>query len=216
MQNEYIGRIAKNSQVSPKATINHPVDIADNAVVYASCTVDPYTYINVGTIVYSNSHIGSFCSIGRNAQIGLARHPIEFLSTHPFQFSNALFKHVPGYESLQSAKWTFHQRTEIGSDVWIGAGALISSGVKIAHGAVIAAGAVVTADVGAYEIVGGVPAKVIRTRFSGDVIARLLALEWWRWEIESLKGIAFHDISQALNQLELRKANGEVRIRRGK
>jgi acetyltransferase-like isoleucine patch superfamily enzyme len=52
----------------------------------------------------------------------------------------------------------------IGNDVWIGAQAVISAGVTIGNGAVVAAGAVVTADVGNYEIVGGVPAKVIGSR----------------------------------------------------
>jgi acetyltransferase-like isoleucine patch superfamily enzyme len=52
----------------------------------------------------------------------------------------------------------------IGSDVWIGAHAVICAGVTIGKGAVVAAGAVVNADVGEFEIVGGVPAKVIGSR----------------------------------------------------
>ena len=50
----------------------------------------------------------------------------------------------------------------IGDDVWIGAGAIILNGVNIGEGAVIGAGSVVTKDVGAYEIVAGNPARVIR------------------------------------------------------
>ena len=52
---------------------------------------------------------------------------------------------------------------KIGNDVWIGAHATILAGVTIGNGAVIAAGAVVTKDVPENTVVGGVPAKIIKT-----------------------------------------------------
>jgi virginiamycin A acetyltransferase len=55
-------------------------------------------------------------------------------------------------------------------EVWIGTNALILSGVTIGKGAMIAAGSVVTKDVPPYAIVGGVPAKLIRYKFSDDII----------------------------------------------
>jgi len=51
----------------------------------------------------------------------------------------------------------------IEDDVWLGAGAIITDGVKVGKGAVVAAGAVVTKDVPAHTVVGGVPAKPIKT-----------------------------------------------------
>ena len=51
----------------------------------------------------------------------------------------------------------------IDDDVWIGANAVITAGVHIGRHSVVAAGAVVTKDVPEYSVVGGVPAKVIRT-----------------------------------------------------
>jgi acetyltransferase-like isoleucine patch superfamily enzyme len=51
----------------------------------------------------------------------------------------------------------------IEDDVWLGAGAVITDGVKVGKGAVVAAGAVVTKDVPAHTVVGGVPAKVIKS-----------------------------------------------------
>ena len=51
----------------------------------------------------------------------------------------------------------------IGKNVWVGANAVILPGVTIGDGAIVAAGAVVNRDVPENTVVGGVPAKVIRT-----------------------------------------------------
>jgi acetyltransferase-like isoleucine patch superfamily enzyme len=58
--------------------------------------------------------------------------------------------------------------TVIEADVWIGYGAIIMAGIPIGRGAIVAAGAVVTQDVPPYEIWGGVPARKIRDRFTGE------------------------------------------------
>ena len=56
----------------------------------------------------------------------------------------------------------------IEEDVWVGAGAFILNGVTVRRGAIVAAGAVVTKDVPPYAIVGGVPAKIIKYRWSHE------------------------------------------------
>ena len=51
----------------------------------------------------------------------------------------------------------------IEDDVWLGAGAIITDGVRVGKGAVVAAGAVVTKDVPPHTVVGGIPAKPLKT-----------------------------------------------------
>ena len=58
----------------------------------------------------------------------------------------------------------------IEDDVWIGTGAIILKGVRIGEGAIIASGALVNKDVPGYSIVGGVPAKVLKMRFTDEQI----------------------------------------------
>lgn len=64
----------------------------------------------------------------------------------------------------------YHDRkpVAIGDDVWIGTRAIILPGVRIGRGAIVAAGAVVTRDVNEFDIVGGNPARVIRSRLRRD------------------------------------------------
>jgi len=77
--------------------------------------------------------------------------------------------------------------TIIGNDVWIGDSAIILSGVKIGDGACIAAGSVVTKNVEPFAIVGGVPAKVIKYRFSEETRNLLSELQWWNWSNERIR-----------------------------
>ena len=77
--------------------------------------------------------------------------------------------------------WRRENAVTIGHDVWIGHGATVTPGVTIGNGAVIGAGAVVTHDVAPYTIVAGVPARVLKPRFTdgdrrADGRARLVGL----------------------------------------
>ena len=80
-----------------------------------------------------------------------------------------------------------HNQIIIGHDVWIGAGATIMSGVRIGNGAVVGASATVAKDIPPYAIVVGNPARVIKYRFTEDVIAKLQAIKWWEWPVERIR-----------------------------
>jgi virginiamycin A acetyltransferase len=74
--------------------------------------------------------------------------------------------------------------TVIGNDVWIGRDATILPGVTVGDGAIVGAKAVVGSDVGAYQIVAGNPAKIIRSRYPPEEIDLLRTAKWWDWPIE--------------------------------
>ena len=117
--------------------------------------------------------MGAFCSLGPEILIGLGIHPLQYVSTYPGFYAPDLVSWSVRISFMRKKYHLLkHAPIIIGSDVWIGARAIVRDGVNIGHGAVIGAGALVTKDVAPYSIVGGVPARLIRMRFSDDIVAR--------------------------------------------
>jgi len=144
--------------------------------------------------------IGKFCAIAKDVQFIMngANHKLSGFSTFPFYiFGNGWEKAMPKPEDLP-----YKGDTIIGNDVWIGYKALIMPGVKIGNGAIISSQAVVTTDVPAYTIVGGNPAKVIKSRFPDEIVFELEKLAWWDWSVEKitkhLTAIMSNDINMLL------------------
>ena len=106
------------------------------------------------------------------------------LSTYPFPL---FFEEWDLKKENVTESWNNKGDIIIGNDVWIGYEAVIMSGVNIGDGAIIGTRAVVTKDIPPYTIVGGVPAKIIRKRFSDEVISQLLEIKWWDWNKEKIK-----------------------------
>ena len=75
----------------------------------------------------------------------------------------------------------------IGNDVWIGHEAMIMSGVTIGNGARIGSRAVVTKNVNPYEVVVGVPARVVKKRFGEEEIELLEQIQWWNWTADVIR-----------------------------
>ncbi|MBD3943930.1 CatB-related O-acetyltransferase [Microbacterium sp. NEAU-LLC] len=101
-------------------------------------------------------------------------------------------------------------RGKIGNDVWIGGYCVIKSGITIGDGAVIASGAVVVKDVPPYTIVGGNPAKPIRLRFDQEIVDRFIALQWWSYSPSSFRDINMFDVTNFLDEMEVRKERGDL------
>jgi acetyltransferase-like isoleucine patch superfamily enzyme len=160
-------------------------NVLHSGVQISRTCVGAYTYISKNTKLY-NTHIGRFCSLGPEIMIGLGKHPSkDFISTYPAFFSHNNTGCMCSFVNEQLFEESL--TVEIGNDVWIGARAIVLDGVKIGDGAIIAAGTVVTKDVEPYSIVGGVPAKLIRKRYSPEKIRKLLDYKWWDKDIEWIR-----------------------------
>lgn len=145
--------------------------------------VERYSYIGYDCKVL-HTNIGSFCSFADHILVGGDEHPSSWVSTSP------VFHLVTN--SAMPAPFATHEipeipLTTIGHDVWVGHGATIRAGLTIGNGAIIGCGAVVTHDVPPYAVVAGVPARVIRYRFSDEVCSQLEESRWWELPDAKLK-----------------------------
>ena len=123
---------------------HHPVKIRGHGLV----SIGDNVCIQDGVImtVTKEIHIGNNVLVADNVSIRTADH----------KFANINEPIIKQGENSQSIY--------IGDDVWIGANVVILKGVSIGCGAIIAANAVVSKNVEPYQIVGGVPAKFIKSR----------------------------------------------------
>lgn len=134
--------------------------------------------------------IGSYTSFGPHVilEVGLNnQHDYRRVTTYD-----------PGCMDFETGDWLSSMGYKdhgggiyVGSDVWVGRGSRLKAAgdtgiLTIGDGAVIAADSVVVKDVPPYAVVGGNPAKIIKYRFSPEMIDAFLRLRWWDWSIEKI------------------------------
>lgn len=173
--------------------------------------IEPYVAIASGDILYSvgsfssvvstlhiHTRVGRYVSIAPDVKIMGFRHPMDAVAISSISYQddremlrayradlkeqgveNYNFRPVPTPQP-------YRLPLTIGHDVWVGSHVLIKPGIVLGNGSVVASGSVVTKDVPPYSVVGGNPARIIKKRFSEDVVRLLEATEWWDYDPNTL------------------------------
>jgi virginiamycin A acetyltransferase len=204
---------------APDPRVLHPIAGQQRVVFLRPLVRSPN--VEVGEYTYYDSHgdplaferdavlyafgperliIGRFCAIASDVRFLMpgANHADLGPSTFPFGVFG------PPWDTTMDIVMSAPSRgdTVVGHDVWLGYSALVLPGVTIGHGAVVAAASVVASDVPPYAVVGGNPARVIRSRFSEEDVERLLRAAWWNWPIELVTQSARAIMSGTAAELE--------------
>ncbi|UXS99653.1 CatB-related O-acetyltransferase [Agrobacterium tumefaciens] len=194
-------------------TLETPTQIADTKFRH-QVNFGAFSYITGGFVF--DTDIKRYCSLSNGLHIGQQGHPLEWLSSHPFQYQRPPFLSGPSFldrelfeEDQKRLNPVFSRslvsqtsRTVVGNDVWLAHGVYVKAGVVIGDGAVVGARSVVTKDIPPYAVAYGSPAKIARFRFSEQVIADLLDLRWWDYAPWQLRHVQFDDVQQALVQIK--------------
>lgn len=171
---------------------------------YYRTKIGKYSY---GPICYNHpmiESIGSFCSFAVGVDVVL-NHEMNFITTHPIIYAGACYEGVKiDYEKYKCAPWFFpgvepktvvekRRRIAIGNDVWLGRNVIITNYSNIGNGVIAAAGAVITKDIPDYAIVAGVPARIIKYRYTSKQIEALNQIAWWDWDDDEIRD-RFNDL----------------------
>ncbi len=136
--------------------------------------------------------VGAFCSFTLGTDV-VVNHPTKIISTHPFLYWDKGNEREEHYFSGIAPRGELRKiiRIKIGNDVWLGQNVIITNWSNIGNGVIAGAGAVITKDVPDYAVVAGVPARIIRYRFTQDQIELLNKIAWWNWPDEKIR--VFYD-----------------------
>lgn len=186
-------KLKKSHIILPKKSFFSAFNLSSDTI-----KIEPYSRFcsgrnlcSMGSFSYSNSAldlhatVGRYTSIASNVRLMSIGHPLDRFTT-----SNISYCH-PRYLKHSTYRFSPFEEPEgitIGNDVWIGNDVLFKKGLTIGDGAVVAANSVVTKDVPPYAVVGGVPAKILKYRFSDSIRQKLLELEWWKYDFRDFIG----------------------------
>ena len=219
----------KVSELLKAHRLRVPLQIGQVMYARLDWAIQPYIVLHqgieipsIGSFSYSISPldnlltIGRYCSIAKNFSVIGPEHPHHWAITseigyQPNEAAAAARRDFGKPERAPFFYNAFHPMPIIGNDVWVGQDTRIKRNVKIGHGAVIAAGAVVTKDVPPYAIVGGIPARIIKYRFSEPMIERFLELAWWDYAEPDFYGFPIDRPEHFLDKFEQSVAAGSLK-----
>lgn len=198
-------------------------------------SIQPYSgffrgmnFCTIGSMSYLNSvapsgivDIGKYCSIASGLSFLGRQHQIDYVTTSSCVYDKNLpLSNASIYDSgasnvdrrLYDVK-AYNQDglVHIGHDVWIGGNVTIKRGIKIGNGAIVAANSLVTKDVPPYSIVGGVPAKIIKMRFSDEIISDLMVSEWWNYSYSDICYLSLNNPKIFVKELSYLKKSFKTR-----
>lgn len=134
----------------------------DTHCLWSTTFWSPHKHIVLGDHVGIASRCTFLCDVEIGNKVLIAPY-CAFLNRDDHRYD------IVGKAIWDSGRGDAH-KIVIEDDVWIGHGSIVLSGVCVGRGSVIAAGSVVNKDVPPYAVVGGVPAKVIKMRFTPEQI----------------------------------------------
>lgn len=162
--------------------------VPENCKFFGKIVIGYKSTLGSSNYFHGNISIGKYCQLGSNVAIHSTSHPLNYLTTYVNR--NLFDGELTELKAIGSL--------DIGHDVWIGHGAILLGNIRIGNGAIIGAGAVVNKDVEPFSVVAGVPAKLIRMRFHGNIIKEIDDLSWWdlsESDLEIHKPLFFKDFS---------------------
>ena len=148
--------------------------------------------------------IGKFCQIGAGVEFVMngANHQMNCATTYPFYIFGGWSQNPPAMNDLP-----LKGDTVIGNDVWIGENVTVLPGINVGDGAIIGLDSTVTHDIPPYTVAVGNPARVIRSRFDGELTGLLLSLKWWDKSTEEIQRLI-----PILTCSDFEKVKSELRV----
>lgn len=151
-------------------------------------TLGPGSYLVDAQLEYGSldGHvlIGRYSSLAHRLKFIIgANHNIQEVANYPFYD----LRHRGEDGTINHSFGANHYQIIIGNDVWMGCDVTVLGGVRIGNGAVIGAGSLLTKDVPPYAVVAGNPARIVKYRFSEEIIEGLQEIKWWNWPEEKIE-----------------------------
>ncbi len=162
-----------------------PITLEPDAFLYPSSNIECPLHLDRGSRVNGplsargtgKVYIGRYAAIGRHVTIITSEHHIEYPN-----LQESLQRRIGARSILMPGR-----TVTLGHNCWIGDNVTILRKADIGIGAVIGAGSVVTKPIPDFAIAVGNPARVLRYRFTEDIITFLLECRWWEWDKEKMR-----------------------------